>query len=237
MSLVSEALRKARREAADRKRPSRLPGALPEPPGGGRGTRFGAGLLLGASIALAAALLGAAATWWLVATLRSGPADSGALPTPVEARLAEEGVVPATPKAPVPTGAAVGAPLPTAAPAAPPKAHPGATDAGTAPVGDAAPAPSPSPRATPQGSDGGAGPPLRATAAAGGERVYVLEADLGYASLSLGFVVARPNDPFAEINGREVHVGSELEGFVVEEISTRGVRLRDARGPLELRLR
>jgi hypothetical protein len=67
--------------------------------------------------------------------------------------------------------------------------------------------------------------------------VYVLEAELGYASLSLGFVVARPDDPFAEVNGREVHVGTEVDGFVVEEITPRGVRLRDARGPLELRLR
>ncbi len=49
------------------------------------------------------------------------------------------------------------------------------------------------------------------------ERVYVLDADLGNVTLSLGYIVARTTNPFAEINGVEVFVGSEIEGFVVEE--------------------
>ncbi len=34
-----------------------------------------------------------------------------------------------------------------------------------------------------------------------GERVFVMDAELGYASLSLGYIVFRPIRPFAEING------------------------------------
>lgn len=238
MSLVSEALRKARREAAQRKRPSRLPAALPAPPGGGRGTRFGAGLLLGALIAIAAALLGAAATWWLVTTLGGEPAVNASVPTPVVAEDEPTGA-PASSPAAAPAAQAVPLPLrPAPTPAhEPPAADPEvAVEPATPAAGDAPPTPRPSPRAASPRVEGGEGPPPGA-ADGGGERVYVLEADLGYASLSLGFVVARPDDPFAEVNGREVHVGTEVDGFVVEEITPRGVRLRDARGPLELRLR
>jgi hypothetical protein len=67
--------------------------------------------------------------------------------------------------------------------------------------------------------------------------VFVLEADLGYARLSLGYVIDRPDDPFAEVNGREVHVGSTVDGFVVESITRLEVRLRDARGAVVLRVR
>ncbi len=69
-----------------------------------------------------------------------------------------------------------------------------------------------------------------------GERVFIMEADLGYASLSLGFIVARSNNSFAEINGTEVWIGSEIEGFVVEAIEPDRVLLRDDKGPLILRV-
>lgn len=240
MSLVSEALRKARREAAQRKRPSRLPAALPEPPGGRRGTRFGAGLVLGASIALAAALLGAAATWWLATTLRGEPGANGAVPTPVVDRGGQADVVVSTPAAAAaPTPPAAEPPVravPTGPSNLPATDRSGAVEAVAPPAGDLPPTPRPAPRAVPPQVGGGGGSSPSATGTAG-ERVFVLDADLGYARLSLGFVVARAADPFAEVNGQEVHVGSVVEGFTVEEITARGVRLRDARGPLELRLR
>ena len=44
------------------------------------------------------------------------------------------------------------------------------------------------------------------------------------------------DNPFAEINGVEVWVGSEIEGFVVEAIEADRVVLRDDNGPLILRV-
>ncbi len=69
-----------------------------------------------------------------------------------------------------------------------------------------------------------------------GNRVFVMEAELGYASLSLGFIVARSTNAFAEINGTEVRIGSRIEGFVVEAIEADRVILRDDKGLLILRV-
>jgi hypothetical protein len=68
-----------------------------------------------------------------------------------------------------------------------------------------------------------------------GERIYLVEADLGSVTLTLDFIVFRPDDPFAEINGLEVHVGSTIEGFTVEAIERNQVLLRNDEGPLILR--
>jgi hypothetical protein len=63
-----------------------------------------------------------------------------------------------------------------------------------------------------------------------------MDAELGYASLSLGYIVFRPVRPFAEINGNDVYEGSEVAGFKVEKIEVDRVVLRDDRGLLELRV-
>jgi hypothetical protein len=68
-------------------------------------------------------------------------------------------------------------------------------------------------------------------------RVFIVEANLGYATLSLDYIVYRSEDPFAEINGIELHEGSWLDGFTVEKIERDRVMLRDNRGPLVLRVR
>jgi len=72
--------------------------------------------------------------------------------------------------------------------------------------------------------------------AAGGDRVFVLEAELGYATLSLDYIVFRPEDPFAEINGIEVHEGWFVDDFVVDKIERDRVVLHDEKGPLTLRV-
>jgi len=64
----------------------------------------------------------------------------------------------------------------------------------------------------------------------------MLDAELGGTTLSLGYIVFRPVRPFAEINGVDVYEGSEIEGFTVERIEADRVVLRDAEGPLELRV-
>ena len=63
-----------------------------------------------------------------------------------------------------------------------------------------------------------------------------MEAVLAETTLSLGYIVARSDNPFAEINGIDVYVGSEIEGFVVESIEAEMVVLRDDQGPLVLRV-
>jgi hypothetical protein len=68
------------------------------------------------------------------------------------------------------------------------------------------------------------------------ERVFLVDADLGYATLTVDYIVYRPDDPFAEINGLEVHEGSHVAGFVVEKIERDLVRLRDDKGPLIIRV-
>jgi hypothetical protein len=74
------------------------------------------------------------------------------------------------------------------------------------------------------------------TIGSNGERIYVMEAELGYASLSLGYIVSRASNAFAEINGTEVRIGSKIEGFVVEAIEANRVVLRDDKGLLILRV-
>jgi len=85
--------------------------------------------------------------------------------------------------------------------------------------------PPPSERATPRETRGPAG-----------ERVFHVEADLGYASLAVDYIVARPNDPFARINGLDARVGDTIEGLTVDAITPTEVRLHDARGPLVLKV-
>jgi hypothetical protein len=76
----------------------------------------------------------------------------------------------------------------------------------------------------------------RPTVGEDGTRIYVLDADLGSTQLSLGYIVARQQNPFAEINGRDVFIGSEIEGFTVEAIEADRVVLRDQDGKLVLRV-
>jgi hypothetical protein len=79
-------------------------------------------------------------------------------------------------------------------------------------------------------------PAPRGEGSSGAQRTFVLRAPLGYATLTLDFLVYKPSAPFAGINGNQVVKGSIIEGFVVEEITADSVRLRDARGSVVLRL-
>jgi hypothetical protein len=69
----------------------------------------------------------------------------------------------------------------------------------------------------------------------GGDEVYVLEADLGDVTLSLDFLVYRATDPFAEVNGVEVHLGGTVAGFRVKDIEKDRVRLSDGHRTIVLR--
>ena len=214
MSLINEALRKARQAASEHesKRPEgpfQPARAYPSRRSGRHGR-----LLAMALIAVVAAVVGAAAGWWFLGgretAIVEGPSIESAMPlatpmdvpTPVDDRAAA-----ASHDAPASIDVKE---TPAELPAEVEKV---VTESASAVAVAEKPVIGPN-----------------------GERVFVMEAELGYASLSLGFIVARSKNSFAEINGREVWIGSEIDGFVVEAIEADQVVLRDDKGLLVLRV-
>jgi hypothetical protein len=228
MSLVSEALRKARQEAADREGRGRIPRAFALPP---KRWRSGPSLLLAIAIILAAALGGAGIAWWALAKHlgKETQAQDQNRPAPVRE---------STPNASPPVSAA--APSATGIPEVPPATPeatfalgPPALGASTAPP-RSAPIPSAEPSAPRETTDQH-GAAMRSDEGAR-ERSFVIDANLGYTKLHLDYIVYRPGSPFAKINGAEVMVGSVLDGFTVEEITDEFVKLRDKHGVVILRI-
>ena len=238
MSLINDALRKARQAASERDAP---PADLPF-----RGERIHSsrrghqsnGPVFVVLIAVAAGLFGAAIAWWGFGRQQAPVATAQTDPLGASTSVGAEG-----PLSPSHALAAPGEPNleataeHRAASETPPP--PPSSGIGTESESETAARTLSRPDAEPVGIDG-TQPQTIASAeepnVASGEREFVLDADLGYASLSLGYIVFRPTDPFAEINGIEVHHGSEIEGFTVEKIERDHVQLRDSRGPLVLRV-
>ena len=207
MSLINEALRKARQAASEHdakplEGPFQPAKAYPSRGPGRRG-----GLLLMSLIAVAAGVSGAVAAWWILGdheTVSNSPAIEAAtsMATPVV----------------VPT------PFDDRAPAAPhevPLQQESVPAEVEQPVIESTPAVAEAEESTTD-SDG--------------NRVFVMEAKIGGVTLSLGYIVARTTNPFAEINGTDVWIGSEIEGFVVEAIEADRIILRDDKGLLILRV-
>ena len=237
MSLINDALRKARQAAADHEEQrdrSLPPRAYPQHSG-----RHGLSAVAVALVAIAAGIGGAVVVWWAMS--RPAPVPATTVAAAPETALAKAAVSDAS----ATTGTQ---PVAPAAEATAPAETPTSAVRGFGPSGAAVqPAQSASgaaaaqevgliePAAAPEGQRP---VPVRSEPKRGpaGERVYILDADLGKVSLSLGFIVFRPVRPFAEINGIEVYEGSEVEGFTVEKIEADQVTLRDADGPLVLRV-
>ncbi len=249
MSLISDALRKARQEAAERDARARGVAPPPGPVAARASSGLGTGLILGAVIAAVAALTGGAAVWWAVgsggdpeptgttqASAVLSPASEPSTGAPPVDGTAAEDPEPDTAEAVAAADAGVGPdttkPASVPQPAAPGPAPAAATAAPTPPPA------TPVPRIEATGTvPGGADAPTTDPGGGSGPREFGLVADLGYARLELGYVIYRSDDPFAEVNGREVHVGSRVDGFVVEEITRTSVRLSDERGAVVLRVR
>jgi hypothetical protein len=231
MSLIHDALRKARREQEEED----ARGVVYARGLTGRRRRhgLGTGILLGALLAVVA---GAAAGigLWLWRGDRSGaqpPTPGTATAAPV-ARESGLGSAASQPEA-TPSGAAAAAastpavpatPAPSTGSSQPPGGLAGGEEQSAHPTAEDRPPP-PSERATPRETRGPAG-----------ERVFHVEADLGYASLAVDYIVARPNDPFARINGLDARVGDTIEGLTVDAITPTEVRLHDARGVVILKV-
>jgi len=216
VSLINEALRKARQAASEHESkqpagPFQPTRAYPSRRSGRRG-----GLLGMAIIVVAAGVIGAVAAWWILGNHET-PSS--------EAINNQSNFVEATP----PASSAPGALSPS--------------DDQTEPVVLTEPTAAPATPVVVPASEQKIvehESPVAATVkpiiGSNGERIFVMEAELGYASLSLGYIVARSSNAFAEINGTEVWIDSEIEGFVVEAIEADRVVLRDDKGPLILRV-
>lgn len=70
-----------------------------------------------------------------------------------------------------------------------------------------------------------------------GDRVYVLEAEIDGVPLRLDFIVWAPSSPFAQINGVQVSVGQLVDGFLVRSITREEVTLEGDAGAFRLRVR
>lgn len=223
MSLVSEALRKARREAAveEAVRQGRVvPAHLLEP----SRRRRGLGRLIAVlALVAVAGMAGALTAWWLRGRTESPPSATASspaeAPTPSVEPLA----------APVRSGSLPSRAEPTPLPA--PALEAAQERSETTPAMTQVPVDRARTEETPP-KDGGA-----ATVQGGRDRVFVIDADLGRVKLHLDFIVHKPSAPFAGINGAQVVPGSMVEGLLVEEIGQDFVRLRDTRGAVTLRVR
>jgi hypothetical protein len=242
MSLVSEALRKARREAAERGENLEGRTAQTTVIQVTRGPRTWQVVALGAVVALAAATLGAVAVWWLV----------GGAPGPEIADLGDR---------PAATGPVMPAATPTTAPEDRPDAA-GATTPGSAatvtptprrrllpptprtadaaPIADPSTTDDPRPTAVPEAStaertDPTPAPSTETTAL--GPNEFLGEAVIDGRRLVLDYIAYLPTGAFAEINGAEVRLGSRIEGFTVESITATAVTLRGPDGRVVLRAR
>ncbi len=211
MSLINDALRKARQAAAEHEAQQpdaafRAPKAYPS-----RGPRRRSGVVGLAVVAVMAGLAGAAVAWWAVGQREQPVAAVVPMPTPSPAPIVEAPQPEAPAVVPVESAEEIAVVI---------VATPTLSTPQVATTQEPAPEPTPQER----------------TGAVSNDRIFDLDADLGYATLSLGYIVARPVNPFAEINGIEVSVGSEVEGFRVEKIEADRVVLRDEKGELVLRV-
>lgn len=223
MSLINEALRKARQAASehdDQRNAGRAPQAYPS-----HGRRRGMSPAAVGLVAVLAGVVGAAGVWWVVGTPATESLSATApLPHPVPETGTSVQITDPNPTAQPETGSS----QPSQQDARPmeplPAPYPDSASAEVTPDAPGAPPTEiPQERATP-------------VITTSGERVFVMDAELGYASLSLGYIVFRPIRPFAEINGNDVYEGSEVAGFKVEKIEVDRVVLSDDRGTLVLRV-
>lgn len=234
MSLISDALRKARQEAAEREAKDR---GLETPVVAGywkRGGRLGVGLVLGALIAIGAAMIGGGMVWWALAD-RS---ESSAVEAPHDGIQDDAGVTKNTPESPdaktvfEPSSEAmsptVALPQSSGDDVDPPVVIEGETDGETETPGENTNSvetetiedPSPSSERTPL---------------ADGE--FVGEARIGDVTLTLDYLVYRKENPFAQINGDDVRVGAVIEDFVVKKITIDSVELMKGDTKIVLRVK
>lgn len=241
MSLISDALRKARREAAARGEQGGVPEVVVvRPPTRSITERPGLIVVLAAA-ALAVLGLGAGIAWWALDGGAPAPPETPGRAVAVTTTVAQGS---AGPKSTQPPGPIKGAPDRT--PLEAESAATGETSESVL-VGGAREPAQPNPEIESSRSDetsntGDSSPAKRAadtvaapppTAAARHE--FVGEGTIGKTSFRLDYLAYRPDDPFVQINGVELHQGWEIAGYTVERIQTDRVILVGPEGKIVLR--
>jgi hypothetical protein len=233
MSLIGDALRKTRQEEAERDNERKgvlFSAKIANPPAR---SNLGLGLALGAIIAVAATVAGGGAVWWLLSRGDAAqPEATDTVPSGVPGSI-ETDETSSRSNLPGHTGSDSPAQSPPAA-AAPSAA---ATGAGPTDLGPSQPAARPAaavaaPATVTSGEkafEGGF------AGVEDGADVFILEAKFGKVELSLDFIIFRPDDPFAEINGIELHIGGVIEGYRVKTIERDRVHLSNGRKDIVLR--
>jgi len=233
MSLIGDALRKTRQEAAEREVDQK--GVLFSAKIADSPTRshLGLGLALGAVIAVAATVAGGGAVWWLLGSGNATQPELSGSAVPVTTAIVETAGTPIVSLVPTPAA-------PDTQAQAPPAKEMTSTSSTASNPTDLAPI-----QATAEPtvivdtaksrksedknlSEGFVG-------IEDGDEVYILEANLGKVHLSLDFIVFRADDPFTEINGVELHVGGVIDGYRVKAIERDRVRLSNGRRTIVLR--
>ena len=229
MSLIGDALRKARQEASERE--SNRKGILFSAKINDSPTQsnLGLGLALGALIAVIATVAGGGAVWWVVGRGASPEPAGVSEPTApaINAAAGPEAVTPSTLTA---------VQSATSVEAASEESDPTSVDAREEDAPSARPqeqAPAAVNRS--RGSNPEADSAIGFVGMEDGEEVFILEADLGSVQLSLDFLVSRAEDPFTEINGVELHIGGVIEGYRVKSIEHDRVKLSNGRRTIVLR--
>jgi hypothetical protein len=233
MSLISDALRKARQEAAENEAGER---GLDRPVVAGYWKRrrgLGGPLVLGLVIAVGAAILGGALVWWGLgvrhprsAVVRGDEAVGAGVPVmgqqkPSEPASEQPGLGVDRVKDSAPAMTVDDGPIV--------KPHTGSRQESQV-LGT----PIPHPKTTPSTES----PTLPAEKPApGDDGVFVAKAQVGEVTLTLDYLVFRKDNPFAQINGIDVRVGSVIEDFVVEAITPESVVLRKDQITVEIRVR
>ncbi len=241
MSLISDALRKARRDAAARGDPGRVPEVVVvRPPTRSITERPGLVVVLAAT-ALAVLGFGAGIVWWALGGGAPAPPENPGPAAAVTTTVNRDSVGPESTRPPgrvggvshrrpleaepVPTGGPSGSEL-TGVAREPVRPTVGIETA----HGEMTPKPG-NPATVTRSRNAVQAP--RPTAAARHE--FVGEGSLGKATFRLDYLAYRPDDPFVQINGIELHQGWEIAGYTVERIQTDRVILVGPAGKIVLR--
>jgi hypothetical protein len=225
LSLIGEALKRARLESARREGEERgtahssMPAYLPAR------RRSGAGWVIATALSAAA---GAGVVYLLLTRAPpSTPENSARPPLLGKEETATVSDSAATAAAPAPSS-----PAEAAVPPSPASQAASPSDSALSPQSP----PPPAPAADPLPPRVPAAPPV-ADPVSPGARVYVSVAELGATKLELDGIVASPTDPVVMINRKLLGIGEGIEGWVVEKIETKQVTLRGGGETIVLRLR
>ena len=245
MSLIGDALRKTRQEAAERD--SDRKGVLfsAKIADGPNRSGLGLGLVLGALIAIIATVGGGLAVWWALGGDRPQEPQTSAAAVSGSDRGQQTANGDTGPGLDRRVGLAppsdspaisdrIGQPqleAETGSPVESDSADRGRDARATREVASLDPAPDPGAMNSPQAT----APETGYVGTENGTKVYLMEADLGAVTLSLDYIVFRPTDPYAEINGIEVHIGGTVAGFRVKSVERDRVILSDGRRTVAVR--